>query len=96
MTTMTAEIGNYKNITATGDVSTVPGSLIGFYVNSTSSGTIVLRDGGSGGTVMSGTITPAIGFHRFPSTYGASGLGLHATIGATINVTFFYQPAGSA
>lgn len=94
MTQMTAEAGNYKNITATGDVSATPGTLIGFYVNSTSSGTVVLRDGGSGGTVMSGTITPAIGFHRFPATFGASGL--HATIGGTLNVTFFYVPGASA
>ena len=71
MTTMTADVGNYKNLTATGAVTTGPGSLLGFYVNSTSSGTIVFTDGGSGGTVMSGTITPAIGFHRFPATFGA-------------------------
>lgn len=87
----TVEAGNYKNITATGDVTTKGGSLIGFYVNSTSSGTLVLRDGGSGGTVMSGTITPAVGFHSFPSTFGSSGL--HATVGGTLNVTFFYVPA---
>jgi len=90
---MSPEVGNYKNITATGDVTTLPGSLLGFYVNSTTSGTIVFRDGGSGGTVMNGTITPAVGFHRFPSTFGASGLGLHATIANTLNVTIFYVPA---
>ena len=87
---MSPEVGNYKNITATGDVTTAAGSLLGFYVNSTSSGTIVFRDGGSGGTVMSGTITPAVGFHRFPATFGVSGL--HATIGGTLNVTIFYVP----
>ena len=91
---MSPEVGNYKNITATGDVTTLPGSLLGFYVNSTAGGTLVFRDGGSGGTVMSGTITPAIGFHRFPSTFGVSGLGLHATIAvAALNVTIFYVPA---
>ena len=85
------EGGNYKNITGTGDVTANPCQLLGFYVNSTTSGTLVLRDGGSGGTVMSGTITPAIGFHRFPATVGSSGL--HATIANTLNVTFFYVPA---
>lgn len=84
------EGGNYKNLTATGAVTTNGGTLLGFYVNSTSSGTIVFRDGGSGGTVMSGTITPAVGFHRFPATFGSGGL--HATIGATIDVTIFYAP----
>ena len=83
-----AEVGGYKNITATGAVSTGPCQLIGFYVNSTNGGTLVLRDGGSGGTVMCGTITPAIGFHRFPANVGSS---LHATIaGTALNVTFFF------
>jgi hypothetical protein len=83
-----AEVGGYKNITETGAVSTGPCQLIGFYVNSTNGGTLVLRDGGSGGTVMCGTITPAIGFHRFPANIGSS---LHATIaGTALNVTFFF------
>jgi len=57
-------------------------------VNNTSSGTLVLRDGGASGTVMSGTITPAIGFHRFPANVGTS---LYATIGGSaLDVTFFY------
>ena len=83
-----AEVGGYKNITETGAISTGPCQLIGFYVNSTNAGTLVLRDGGSGGTVMCGTITPAIGFHRFPANVGSS---LHATIaGTALNVTFFF------
>jgi len=83
-----AEVGGYKNITATGAVSTGACQLIGFYVNTTSAGTLVLRDGGSGGTVMSGTITPAIGFHRYPANVGVS---LYATIGgSSLDVTFFY------
>jgi hypothetical protein len=36
---------------------------------------------------MSGTITPAIGFHRFPANVGVN---LYATIGGTLDVTFFY------
>jgi hypothetical protein len=83
-----AEVGGYKNITETSAVSTGPCQVIGFYVNSTNGGTLVLRDGGSGGTVMCGTITPAIGFHRFPANVGSS---LHATIaGTALNVTFFF------
>ena len=88
MSAPVAEVGGYKNITATGAVSTGPCQLIGFYVNSTNAGTLVLTDGGSGGTAMSGTITPAIGFHRFPANVGTS---LYATIaGTALNVTFFY------
>jgi len=88
MSAPVAEVGGYKNITATGAVSTGACQLIGFYVNNTTAGTLVLKDGGSGGTAMSGTITPAIGFHRFPANVGTS---LHATIAGTgLDVTFFY------
>ena len=87
-----AEVGGYKNITATGAVSTGSCQLIGFYVNSTNAGTLVLRNGGASGEVMSGTITPAIGFHRFPANVGVS---LYATIGGSaLDVTFFFA-AGS-
>ena len=87
-----AEVGGYKNITATGAVSNGPCQLIGFYVNNTTAGTLVLRNGGASGEVMSGTITPAIGFHRFPANVGVS---LYATIGGTgLDVTFFFA-AGS-
>ena len=83
-----AEVGGYKNITETGAVSTGACQLIGFYVNNTTIGTLVLRDGGASGTVMSGTITPAVGFHRFPANVGTS---LYATIGgSSLDVTFFY------
>ena len=87
MSSPISENGAAKNITGTGAVSNGPCQLLGFYVNSTTAGTIVLRDGGSSGTVLSGTITPAIGFHRFPATIGVS---LHATIANTIDVTFFF------
>ncbi len=80
-----AECGAMKNLTGTGDVSKGPCQLLGFYVNSTSSGTVILDDGG---TAVSGTITPAIGFHRFPGTFGAK---CTATIGGTLNVTFFFS-----
>ena len=87
-----AEVGGYKNITATGAVTSGPCQLIGFYVNSTNVGTLVLRNGGASGDAMSGTITPAIGFHRFPANVGSS---LYATIaGTALDVTFFFA-AGS-
>ncbi len=80
-----AEVGSYKRLTSTGAVCAGPCQLLGFYVAATTAGTVVLTDGS---TVMSGTITPAIGFHRFPSTVGTS---LTATIaGSALDVTFFY------
>jgi len=94
---MTPDIcGSYKNLTATGLVSgTNPVTMTGFYVNSTSSGTLVFRDGGSGGTVINGTITPAVGWHFLPAGAGKPG-GLHVTVGGTIDVTIIYQPASTA
>ena len=80
-----AEVGSYKRLTATAAVCAGPCQLLGFYVSSTNAGTLVFTDGS---TAMSGTITPAIGFHRFPATVGTS---LTATIaGSALDVTFFY------
>jgi hypothetical protein len=82
------EAGTPVLLSASGAVSIASGSLLGFYVNSTTSGTVVIRNGSTAaGTAISGTITPAIGFHRFPA-YCPDGC--YVTIGATINVTFFY------
>ena len=75
------------NKTGSGDVVAVTDcTLLGFYVNSTSSGTVVLKRGGSSGTALNGTITPAVGFHRFPAVCPG---GLHFTAGGTIDITFF-------
>lgn len=77
--------GVARNLTATGTVWNTSGRLLGFYVNSTSSGTIVLRDGGASGTTLTGTITPAVGWHSLPITFATD---LHFTEGGTIDVTF--------
>lgn len=87
------ESGTPINLTATGQVGVVniPTTLLGFYVNSTSSGVIAFRDGGSGGTAVSGSITPAIGFHRFPGNFPN---GCHMTlVSGSINITLFIVAA---
>ena len=82
------ETGTPVNITSSSAVSVASGNLLGFYVNSTSSGTIAFSLGSTaGGTAISGTITPAIGFHRFPAYCPT---GLYATIANTLNVTLFF------
>ena len=85
-----AESGTPLNKSSTGTVSVVSGTLLGFYVNNTSSGTLILKVGSAGtssGTAISGTITPAIGWHRFPAYCPG---GLHATIANTLDVTFSF------
>jgi hypothetical protein len=82
--------GSPINLTASGAVSLVPGQLLGFYVNTATAGTIVIRDGGSGGTAVNGTITTSTpGWNAFPCQFSTS---CYATLGGTINVTFFFQP----
>lgn len=77
------------NITATANVKATQGVLLGFYVNSTATGKIQLYDDAATGTTtpMSGLISPAIGFHRFPAGFAN---GLYVVITNTLNVTLFY------
>lgn len=83
--------GQPKNISASEVTHARPCYLIGFYVNSTTSGTIVIHDSASASVnnAISGTITPAIGFHRFPAALGS---GLRVVIANTLNITLVYKP----
>lgn len=82
--------GRPVNISATAAVAAAgDGNLLGFYVNSTTGGTLVLKDGGTGGTAITGTITPDKGWHYFPVSVAGE---LHATIANTLNVTFIVMP----
>ncbi len=62
----------------------------GMYVNSTSSGVIRLYNGASTavelGSVLSGNITPAIGYHRLGNLHSTGGLSVQLVSG-TINIT---------
>lgn len=82
--------GQPKNLTASGAIYAKPCKLKGFYINSTTAGTLILKDGGSSGTAISGTITPAIGWHFYPADFAVSP---YATIGGTaLDVTFVFEP----
>ena len=80
------EVGSYTNLTATANVKSSSGAMIGFYVNSTTVGTIQFYDSASTTTTVpiSGLITPAIGMNYFPVAFAN---GLYAVIGGTLNVT---------
>lgn len=88
MSSVVIESGTTVNLTASAQVGRVntPVTLLGFYVNSTTAGTIAFANS-NGGTAIGGTITPAIGFHRFPASCPT---GLYVTIVATLDVTLFY------
>jgi hypothetical protein len=87
------ETGMAVNLTATGDVFAKGCVLLGFFVNSTTDGTVVMRRGGSGGVVLNGAITPPAGrYYKFPADCPG---GLHHTEGGTaLDITYFIQPYG--
>jgi hypothetical protein len=81
--------GQGRIATATSTVNARPSNLLGFYVNSTTAGTIVFHDAAAATNAVTGTITPAIGWHALPICFG---VGIHVVIGGTLNVTLVYQP----
>lgn len=79
----------YKNLTVSGAVKTTSGRLVGMYVNSTTAGTVKLWDSlSAAGAVINNTITPAIGYHALGNV--SFTIGLFATIGGALDVTFYY------
>lgn len=84
------DTGTPSNVTATAQIFSKPATLLGFYVNSTTGGTIIIADSdGVTSAAISGTITPAIGWHSFPASLSR---GLQVTIANTLNVTLFWNP----
>ena len=80
--------GTPINLSSSGAVSLAAGSLIGYHVNSTSGGTIVIRSGStSAGTALNAAATPSPGFNAFPAAMPS---GCYVTISGTIDITFFF------
>lgn len=81
------DYGTPRNITDSAILATSQGRVLGFYVNSTSTGIIQLYDTNAADTAnaISGAITPAIGWHFFPAAF-ANGLRVVKNSG-TINIT---------
>ena len=71
-------------VTGTGQVTDKPSVISGFYVNSTSAGTLVFRDGTGSGVAVGGTITPAVGWHTYAFNFSK---GVHITVANTIDIT---------
>ena len=77
-------------VAATSATSSASGTLLGFYVNNKTAGaTLVLTHGfTSGGTAITGTITPLIGWHAM-QVYCPTGV--YATIAVQpMDITIFY------
>lgn len=81
--------GTPINITSTTTVGKTSGTLVGVFVNSTSSGTLALYDGTStsGTVIIPAVALVALTFYPIPAVCA---VGLHAVIANTMNVTLFY------
>lgn len=83
------ESGTPVNISDDGVISVAPGTLLGFYVNSTSSGVVQIYNGPSASaTAISGQITPVIGWREFPA-YCPAGCYIEKVSGS-INITAIF------
>lgn len=87
--------GNTTNVTQA-TTSTVikatAGEVVGFYVNSTSSGTIRFYNDATTAcdtNPVTNTITPAVGWHAFPARFGTAICAL--TGGAGVDITIVYR-----
>lgn len=80
------EAGDYKNLTATGTMSSNGGTLMGIFVASASA-TPTLKVSDSNGTIAN-TFTPTAGqYYPLPTTFSGT---LTVTIGGTVDCTVFY------
>lgn len=82
-----AQVGIPVNKTATANISALDGAMLGFYVNSTTTGTVQFYDSATTTTTIpiTGVITPAIGWNPLPITFAN---GLYAVIaGSALNIT---------
>jgi len=72
------------------ETTSIEGVMLGFFLNSHSSGTLALatNNGGSAGTAIGGTITFVAGANGWFALPIASPGGIFATIGGTANITF--------
>ena len=78
--------GQPVTLTSSGTILPRQGKLVGFYVNSTTAGTLALSDASG---AIGGTITPAVGWNFYPIGFQGA---LTVVIGGTLNVTFVVSP----
>lgn len=80
---------SYKNLSSSDVIKSGPGYLTGFFVASTTSGTIKFWDNTAGsGDVLINTFTPSAGWNPCPMPFKK---GLYATIANTMDVTISYS-----
>lgn len=79
---------SYLNVTASALAKTGDGELVGYFVASTSAGTVKLWDNTSAATtVLVNTFSPSPGWNPAPFHFKT---GLYITIGGTIDLTLSF------
>lgn len=82
--------GGYKNLSATGNISGKPCTMLGVLCATTTAGTLIFYDSATTTTTtpITGTITPAAG--SFTPIPASTGNGLYVVVGGTINATVIF------
>lgn len=81
------QTGNYKVLTSSANVKASDGALLGFFCNSTTSGTVKFYDSATTTTTtpITGTITPSAGtWYPIPVNFNS---GLYLVLANAINIT---------
>lgn len=87
-----SESNRSKNLTATGAVKTGYGTVKGVIINSHTGGTLKLWDSlSAAGTVVTNTMSFAVGERWVPLFGTAFETGLFATIGGTADITVVFD-----
>lgn len=81
------EYGDPIRVSATGTVISGPGVVVGVYCNSSTSGTVTLRDGTTGSPTPFVNALPVTAGAFYPLKMAFT-TGLHFTLGGTADVTF--------
>lgn len=84
------QVGGYKHLTSSANVSKTPCNLLGFFCASTSTGTIQFYDdpGTGTSTAITGVITPAAG--SWTPVPASTSAGLYAVIANTLDCTVIF------
>jgi hypothetical protein len=90
MSVTSLNVGGYKQLSATANVSPLPSNLLGVFVSSSTSGTVTVYDSATTTTTakMIDTFTAAAATYYPFNVSTASGI--YVVLGGTISATFVY------
>ena len=90
MSGIASQVGAYKNISATGNVSKVPCKMLGFFVSTESTGTVRIYDSATTTTSTPVTDTIAVNAGTGYNLPVALTAGMYVVIGGTADVTLVF------